>query len=101
MFGHSGDVVADGALEALCGDLGLDLGGEVVWGFLVEAEEFFEGLGGLGCGLVDLGVVVEVFEEIVFELLFGGLEWGGVVGEGLGQLADVVGGLGLGCGEVG
>ena len=101
MFGHSGDVIADGALEALCGDLGLGLEGEVVWGFLVKAEEFLEGLSGLGCGLVDFWVVVEVFEEVVFELLFGGLECGGVVGEGLGQLADVIGGLGLGCGEVG
>ena len=68
---------------------------------MVEAEEFFEGLDGLGCGLVDLGVVVEIFEEVVFELLFGGLECGGVVGEGLGLLADVVGGLGLDLGDVG
>ncbi len=101
VFGHSGDVVADGALESLGGDLGLGLEGEVFGGFLVEMEEFFEGLNGLGRGLVDFWVVVEVFEEVVFELEFGGLEFGGVVGEWLGQAADVVGGLGLGLGEVG
>lgn len=100
VFGHSGNMIADGALESLGEDLGLGLRWQIVRGFLVEAEEFFEGLDGLACGLMDFGVVVEVFEEVVFELLFGGLELGRIVGEGVGMKADVIGGLRLGLGEV-
>ena len=101
VFGHSGDVIADGSLESLIGDSRLGLERQVAGRFLVEAEEFFEGLYGLACGLVNFGVVVEVFEEVVFELLFGGLELRGIVGEGLGMKADVIGGLGLGLSELG
>ena len=62
VFGHSGNVVADGALKSLGGNLGLGLRRQVAGGFLVKTEEFFQSLDGLACGLVDLGVVVKVFE---------------------------------------
>jgi len=68
-IGHSCEVVADGAMHTLLRHAAPCLGTNLVWVMEEEIEQLGEHADGFEVGLVNFGIVVEVFVEVAAEFL--------------------------------
>jgi hypothetical protein len=91
--GHAGDVIADGAVQAGFAGAASGLLADEVGFFEVMEEKLFHHEDGALIGLMDDGVVIEVFVEVFAEFLVQLAAGGAVVEERFGEAPGVVGGV--------